>query len=230
MGEKKKKEAATKNWKKVLFVAAAILFVVVMVVSSMGSRWITGLAPIKAGDTVVLDYTFYDATGTPFLTTSQQLYKDQAAKGAGILYGKQISLTANQSLRQALYPVMVYTPINGGSYQEFAIYNTEYDAISSAVAGMKANEKKKVSLAAGTSMSTLFTPEDLQQVQVNVSALQVGDSLLMGVSENPNASAANTSAVSYLRLGQVSRISDAGVVVDFGYPYAEITVVSSSNQ
>jgi hypothetical protein len=230
MGEKKKKEAAVKSWKKALFIIAAILFVVVMVVSSMGSHWITGLAPIKAGDAVVLDYTIYDAAGTPFLTTNQQLYKDQAAKGIGMLFGKQITVTANQSLRQAIFPVQVYSPVEGGMYQEFAIYNPEYNLISNAVVGMKTNEKKKVSLQTGNTMTTMLSPEDLKAVRVNMSALQVGDSMLLGVSETQDASKGNTSAVSYIRLGQVSRISDAGAVVEFGYPYAEITVASFGNK
>ncbi len=230
MGEKKKKEAAVKGWKKALFVIAAILFVVVMVVSSMGMNWISGLAPIKPGDAVVLDYTIYDATGTPFLTTNQQVYKDQVAKGAGMLFGKQLILTANQSLKQAIYPVQVYSPVEGGMYQDFAIYNPEYNLISNAVVGMKANEKKKVSLQTGNAMTSLLTPEDLAAVRVDMSALQVGDSMLLGVSETPDASKGNTSAVSYVRLGQVSRITDAGVVVEFGYPSAEITVVSFGNK
>ena len=75
MGDKKQKEASQKRWKKVLFIIAAVLFVVVMVVSSMGSHWITGLAPVKAGDAVVIDYTIYDAAGNPVVTTSQELFK-----------------------------------------------------------------------------------------------------------------------------------------------------------
>jgi len=231
MGEKKKKVAAQQTWKKVLFVIAAVLFVFVMVISSMGTNWITGLAPVKAGDTVVLDYTIYDASGVPFLTTSQQVYKEQAAKGAGVLFAKQqLTLTADQSLNQAIYPVTVYTPINGGSWQDFAIYNPEYNAISSGVVGMKTSETKKIVLPTNNTMTTLFSPEDLEKVNVNMSALDIGDTMLMGVSENPNASAANSTAVSYLRLGEISRKSDAGLVVDFGYPYAEITLYKFTNQ
>jgi hypothetical protein len=124
----------------------------------------------------------------------------------------------------------VYTPINGGSWQDFAIYSPEYDAISSGVVGMKTSETKKIVLPLNNTMTTLFSPEDLKKVNVNMSALDIGDTMLMGVSENPNASAANSTAVSYLRLGEISRKSDAGLVVDFGYPYAEITVYKFSNQ
>jgi FKBP-type peptidyl-prolyl cis-trans isomerase 2 len=229
MGEKKRKEVAVKTWKKVLFVAAAILFVFVMVISSMGMNWISGIAPIRAGDAVVLDYTIYDGTGTPFLTTDEQLYQQQVSRGIGILYGKQLLVTANQSLRQALYPVTVYSPMNGGSYQEFALYNPEYNAISNAVVGMKTNDKKIIPLPTYGTMTTMLTPEDLKNVQVDIDSLQVGESLLLGVSEDPGASG-NSSAVSYVRLAQITRVTDAGIVVDFGYPSVEISVAQFSHQ
>jgi len=230
MGEKKKKEATVKTWKKALFVAAALLFIVVMVVSSMGMNWISGLAPIKPGDSVLIDYTIYDSTGRPFLTTDQQVYKEQVAKGNSLLFAKQLTLTANQSYRQALFPVLVYSPMNGGSYQEFALYNPEYAAISNAVVGMKTNEKKKVILPTSGTMTTLLSPEDLEKTQIDVKSLEVGDSLLLGVSETPEAMAGNASAVSYVRLAQVVRVSDAGIIMDFGYPSADVTVVQFSHQ
>lgn len=230
MGEKKKKEATVKTWKKMLFVAAAILFVVVMVVSSMGMNWISGLAPIKPGDAVLVDYTIYDSAGQPFLTTDQQVYKAQVEKGASLLFAKQLTLTANQSYRQALFPVQVYSPMNGGSYQEFALYNPEYAAISNAVVGMKTNEKKKVILPTSGTMTTLLSPEDLEKTQIDINSLEVGDSLLLGVSENPESMAGNSSAVSYVRLAQVTRVSNAGIIVDFGYPSADVTVVQFSHQ
>lgn len=230
MGEKKRKEATVKTWKKALFVAAALLFIIVMVVSSMGMNWISGLAPIKPGDSVVVDYTLYDSTGRPFLTTDQQVYKAQVEKGASLLFAQQLTLTANQSYRQALYPVQVYSPMNGGSYQEFALYNPEYIAISNAVVGMKTNEKKKVILPTSGTMSTLLSAEDLEKTQIDITSLKAGDSLLLGVSENPEAGAGNTSAVSYVRLAQVVRVTDAGIIVDFGYPSADVTVVQFSHQ
>ena len=230
MGEKKKKETTVKTWKKALFVAAALLFIVVMVVSSMGMNWISGLAPIKPGDSVLIDYTIYDSTGRPFLTTDQQVYKEQVAKGNSLLFAKQLTLTANQSYRQALFPVLVYSPMNGGSYQEFALYNPEYAAISNAVVGMKTNEKKKVILPTSGTMTTLLSPEDLEKTQIDVKSLEVGDSLLLGVSETPEAMAGNASAVSYVRLAQVVRVSDAGIIMDFGYPSADVTVVQFSHQ
>jgi hypothetical protein len=230
MGEKKQKEASQKKWKKVLYITVAILFVVIMVVSSMGTGWIRGLAPIKAGDSVVIDYTLYNAAGTPLVTTNQQLYKQQSAAGNGILYAKQITLTANESWNKAVYPVQVYYSGNGGSWQEFALYNEEYNALASGVVGMKANGNKKIPFLSNNTMSTLFTQQNLQNANINITSLVVGDSLMMGVSSNPNASVSNDTADSYIRLVQVERKTADGIVVDFGYPYADVTVTSVNKE
>lgn len=229
MGDKKQKEASQKKWKKVLFVAAAILFIVVMVVSSTGSRWITGIAPVRAGDKVVLDYTIYNSAGVPLVTSDQQKYKQIYSSGASVLYGQQLTITANQSFRQAIYPINVYIASNGGSYEQFALYNPEFGAVSSGVVGMRTGDKKNIVFTQNTTLTTMFSPNDLANVGVNMSALSIGDMLAMGVSESSNASTSNTS-VSYIRLGEVTRKTPSGVVVDFGYPYAEITVSSFSSQ
>jgi hypothetical protein len=229
MGEKKQKEAAQKKWKKIIFVIGAVLFVVVMVVSSMGTHWISGLAPIKAGDQVVIGYTLYDATGTPFITSSQQLFKDTIAKNQGIMYTKSLSLTANRTSSQAITPIDIYVPTNGGSWEQFGLYNPEIDALSNNVVGMHTGETKKVPFTYSEPLSRLFSAEDLASVNLNMSSLSVGDSLTMGISDNPNASVTNSSANVYLRFGDVTRKTDGGVVVDFGYPYAEITVESFTN-
>jgi hypothetical protein len=229
MGEKKQKEAAQQKWKKVLFVIAAVLFVFVMVVSSMGTHWITGLAPIKAGDQVVIGYTLYDAMGTPFITSSQPLFKQTLENGQVIMYTKSLSLTANRTASQALFPIEIYVPTNGGSWEKFGLNNQEIDTLSNSVVGMRTGETKKVPFTYTESMSSLFSAEDLATVNLNMSSLAVGDSLTMGVSDNPNASITNSTANIYLRFGDVTRKTDSGVVVDFGYPYAEITVESFTN-
>ncbi len=230
MGEKKQKEAAQKKWKKILFVIAAIMFVVVMVVSSTGMNWIKGIAPVRAGDKVQLDYTVYDASGNPLVTSSEQVYTQQYKNGRLILYTPQLTLTANQSSKQAIYPIKVYigSGANSSSWQEFALYNPEINAISSGVVGMKASENKHVVFASNKSLNALFTPEDLKKVNVDVSSLNVGDSLSMGVSDTTEVAGAN--ATTYMRMGQITRKSDSGVIVDFGYPDAEITVNSFSSQ
>jgi len=225
MGEKKKREASTKLWKKILIVGACVLFVVLMIVSGMGSGWLSIFTVVKPGDTVVVDYTLYNAGGNPILTTDQQLYIKTASSGGGLVLSKQVSISANQSLTRALYPVQIYTADSGWSIQ-FAIFSPEYNAISAGIVGMKINEQKRISIPSGNSMTQTWSTDQLVLNKVNFSDISIGDVLAMGVSDNPEAEVNNTSSITYIRTGEVTQKTQSGVVVDFGYPIADIRVVS----
>jgi len=228
MGEKKKKEASAKMWTKVIAVIAGVLFVVLMVVSAMGTSWISSFATVKPGDSVVVDYTIYDANGNPLITTDLSQYQQAMASGTGLIYAKQITLAANQSWPGYVYPVQIYTK-QGGWNEKFAIFSSEYNAISSGVVGMKANEKKRISFPGNGTLTEFFPEASLQHNKVNLSELSVGESLAMAVSDTPELAVANVSAA-YVRIGQVTQIiptgDKMGVSVDFGYPAADITVTS----
>jgi len=225
MGEKKKKEASTKLWKKILIVGGCVLFVVLMIVSGMGSGWLSIFSVIKPGDAVVIDYTLYNAGGNPILTTDQELYMKTMSTRGGLVLSRQISMTANQTLTSALYPVQIYTPDSGWSKQ-FAIFSPEYNAISAGIIGMRVNEQKRISIPSGNSMTQDWSTDQLMLNKVNISDISVGDVLAMGVSDNPEADASNISAITYMRTGEITQKTLSGVVVDFGYPVADIRVVS----
>ena len=127
------------------------------------------------------------------------------------MYTKPLTLTANQSLNQGTFPVTVYTYSNSGGWQQqqFALFSPEYDAITQGLVGMRVNEKKNIAFTVNNSMSQLRSPAQLQQNNINMSEIQVGDTLTMGVSDNPNATAENSSATTYMRVGAVTRISPA---------------------
>ena len=229
MGEKKQKEKKVAQWKKIVVVGACVLFVVLMIVSGMGSGWISAFAVSKPGDVAVIDYTLYDAGGNPILTTDQTLFKQVATQGKFVLFSKQISVTSNQSLAHAFFPVQVYST-SSGWVNQFALFRPEYDAMSSGLVGMKVNEQKRINIPSSTSMTQLWTPELLMRNGVNLSDLNVGDIIPMGVGDNPEEMATNKSSMTYMRVGEVSRKTPEGVVVDFGYPSADIRVVSINNK
>jgi hypothetical protein len=229
MGEKKKKEESTKIWQKVLIVGACVLFVVLMIVSGMGSGWLSIFTVIKPGDTVVIDYTFFNAAGNPILTTDQQLYVKTSPTSGGLVLSRQISITANQTLPRSLYPVQIYTAESGWSNQ-FAIFSPEYNAISAALVGMRLNEQKRINIPSGNSMTQDWSSDQLRLNKVNISEISVGDILAMGVSDNPEAEVSNTSAITYVRTGEVIQKTESNVLVDFGYPSADIRVVSINNR
>ena len=225
MGEKKKKEASTKLWQKILIVGACVLFVVLMIVSGMGSGWLSIFTVVKPGDTVVIDYTLLNAEGNPILTTDQQLYmKDCIDKpGTGIVktdqYHRQSDAVPLALSGADLYncqrmdkPVCNFLP--------------EYNAISTSLVGMKINEQKRISIPSGNSMTQNWSADQLMLNKVNISDINVGDVLAMGVSDNPDVEITNTSAITYVRTGEVIQKTQSGVIVDFGYPAADIRVVS----
>ena len=225
MGEKKQKEKTVAQWKKIVVVGACVLFVVLMIVSGMGSSWISAFAVAKPGDVAVIDYTLYDAVGNPIVTTDQTLFKQVATQGKYVLFSKQISVTTNQTLSTTLFPVQVYSTGSGWA-EQFAIFKPEYDAMSSGIVGMKVNEQKRINIPFSSSMTQLWTPELLMRNGVNLSDLNIGDVIPMGVGDNPEEVASNKSSITYMRIGEVSRKSAEGAVVDFGYPAIDMRVVS----
>jgi hypothetical protein len=226
MGTKKQAEKSQKMWIKVIAVIVGVVFVVLMVVSAMGSSWISSLATIKPGDTVQIDYTFKNAQGAPILTSSSQLYLQLAKEGSGVLYAKPLTITANQTYSDSVYPIAFYTPTNGWSTDnQFALFRDEFNAISSGVVGMKANSQKTISLDSTKPMTQFWSKDQLSAGNMSLSSISVGDYLNMGVSSNPYASEDN-STPTYVRIAQVTNKTADGVTIDFSYPTVDITVDS----
>jgi hypothetical protein len=229
MGEKKKKEETMKTVKKVLIVGACVLFVVLMVVSGMGSGWLTMFTSVRPGDSVVVDYTIFDAAGQPIVTSEKATYDTVVAKNRQIFGSKQLTIISNQTIEKPIYSVPVY-PSNGASVKQLAIFSSEYNVITSAIIGMKVNEQKRIPIGSNISMTQDWSVEQLAQSKINLTDINVGDNFFMGVSDNPEAVVNNTTATTFLRIGEVASKSPEGIVVDFSYPSIDIRVLSINKQ
>jgi hypothetical protein len=225
MGEKKKKEETMKLAKKVLIVGACVLFVVLMIISGMGSSWLVMFTAVRPGDSVVIDYTLFDAAGKPIVTSEKATYDQAVAQNREIFGSKQISLISNQTMEKPIYAVPVY-PSNGEKTQQLAIFSSEYNALSSGIIGMKVNEEKRIAISSNMSMTYDWSAERLALSKINLSDIRVGDSFFMGVSDNPEGAANSTTANTYLRIGEVANKSPEGIVVDFSYPVIDVRVAS----
>jgi hypothetical protein len=223
MGDKKQKEARIKKVKQVLVVGACVLFVILMILSGTSSHWLSIFTVVKPGDTVVVDYTFYDMSGNPFLTSNQATYTQISSKGNNILYGKPLSMTAGQNLTKSLLPVQIYTSDSGWSHS-FAIFAPEYDAIGGTLLGLKTGDQKRIQLP-NASMSQFWSNDTLERNNLSIDTLNIGDSLAMAVSDNPEGMASNTSE-SYTRFGTITQKADDGIIIDFGYPYVDISITA----
>jgi len=229
MGVKKKKEDSTKLVSKILIVCVCVLFVGLMILSGMGTGWLTIFTSVKAGDTVVIDYTLFDAAGKPIVTTEKTIYDQAVTQGNGIFGSRQITLVANQSVEKPIYPIPVY-PSNGGKVQQLALFSSEYDALSAGIIGMRVNEQKRIAISPNMSMTYDWSAERLSLNKINLSDISVGDSFFMGVSDNPEGTANNISANTYLRIGEVAKKSPEGIAVDFSFPVIDVRVVTINKQ
>lgn len=223
MSDKKQKEAMIKKAKQVLVVGACVLFVVLMILSGMSSHWLSIFTVIKPGDKVVVDYTMYDINGNPVLTSNQQTYTKASTNGRNIVISKQLSIITGQNLTKSIYPVSIYTSSSGWT-KEYAIFSMEYDAINQALVGMKTGDQKRIRVP-NSSMAQEWSATQLTTNGVNIDDINIGDILAMGVSDNPEAMATNTT-ITYTRVGQVTSKTNESVIVDFGYPSADISIVS----
>jgi hypothetical protein len=224
MGEKKPKQQ-TKPWIKALVVIACVLFVVLMVVSAMGSGWLSFFNVIKPGDTVTIGFTIRDGNGAPLVTTDQKLYQQVTGSGSGIFFAKQMVVVANQSATKAVFPIQVYSPSSGWS-KTFALFGGEYEQITRNIVGMRQNEEKAISIPFRDSMTETWSGALLKSNGVNITDVHMGDQVTMGVSDTPELEK-NATASSYsLRIGTVTKKSADGVSIDFGYPSIDVTIVS----
>jgi len=229
MGVKKKKEESTKLVSKILIVSVCLLFVGLMILSGMGTGWLTLFTSVKAGDTVVIDYTLFDTSGKPIVTTEKSIYDQAVAQGSGVFGSKQITITANQKMEKPIYSIPAY-PSNGGKVQQLALFSSEYNAVSSGIIGMRVNEQKRIVITSDTSMTYDWSAERLALNKINLSDITVGDSFFMGVSDNPEGAPNNTSVNTFLRVGEVANKFPDGIVVDFSYPAIDVRIVSLNKQ
>ena len=225
MAEKKQKKQSVKSIYKVLAILGCVLFVVLMVVSSMGSSWLSAFKAVRPGDSVTIDITVRDASGNALVTSDAQLFESMYNAGGNPLYSKQLAVVANQSATEAVMSIPVYSVTDGWN-ESFALFGGEYDAVTAALVGMKVNEQKTVTIPFTDSMTQTWTTESLSSQGVNITNVHVGDVLSMAVSSESTLDKTAPESAYSLRLGEVTEKNAESVTVDFGYPSIDIKVVS----
>jgi len=229
MGVKKKNEEWVKLVSKIFIVAACLLFVGLMILSGMGNQWITMFNSVKSGDTVVLDFTVYDAAGKPIITSEQTVYNQVVAQGKDIFATKQLTVISNKTIAKSIFGIPG-SASTGTGVQQLAIFSSEYNAITSAIVGMKVNEQKRIAIPSDNMMKNDLSVEQLALSKINLTDISVGDNFFMGVSDTTEKVTNTTKANTFLRIGDVVSKSPEGVVVDLNYPAIEVRVVSINNQ
>ena len=226
MGEKKRKEAEVARWKKVLVVGACVLFVVLMIVSGMGYSWLSMFSSVKPGQAVEVSFTLYDNAGNPIITSDQDVYAKGISQGRAVLGAQTITLVANQSLNIDFFPVNAYIPTTG-EVAVFGLTKHEFDAISSALVGMRTNEQKTLAVLPTAELEKFNSIEDLEDSGIGIANFTTGDVLGMTVyGFTEQFPTVNSTPTAYLRLGEITRKTSSGIVVDGNYPRVDIRVVN----
>ena len=91
---------------------------------------------------------------------------------------------------------------------------------------MKDGDKKTIVIPSMGSTTEITRPRTLARQHLNITDFRLGDPLAMGVSSDPSAVNSNSTAVTYLRIAEVTNISAQGIAVNFGYPTADVSIVS----
>ncbi|MCX6698278.1 MAG: hypothetical protein NTV84_12210, partial [Methanoregula sp.] len=86
------------------------------------------------------------------------------------------------------------------------------------------------SVNSGMPMTQFWTADQLMARKMNLSDVQVGTLIPLGVSENQAAMTENSTAVYYVRLGEVTEKTGEGVTIDFAHPLVDVHVISINNR
>ena len=88
---------------------------------------------------------------------------------------------------------------------------------------MKANDQKTISIMEKPE-PTFWSADKLAANNMSLSSIQVGELIYLGA--GPETMQTNSSAPSYLRIGEVSNKTADGITIDISYPSIDVTVES----
>ncbi|MDD1720180.1 MAG: hypothetical protein LUQ25_08985 [Methanoregulaceae archaeon] len=225
-GKEEKRSGWT--WQKTGAVAVGLFFVVVMVVSSLGTGWLTGLVTVKPGDSVVINYTLRDNQGRPVVTTDQKLYTDTIQNRQIVLYTGPRLMAANMTATGSFSPIDVYFR---GDTMKFGLFSEETNRISQGVVGMKTGEQKRINIGLPVE-SLYYIPMDrFEEYFGNETEIAPGVQVPLFLSDQESVPLMNdTPSNIYVRIASIVNQSPEGVTLDYGYSAADVTMVRINNE
>jgi hypothetical protein len=75
-------------------------------------------------------------------------------------------------------------------------------------------------------MSQVWSVAQLKSNGLNLSDVNIGDSIVMGVSDSPDLAKNASSQTHYVRIAEVTKKTPEGVTIDFGYPAIDVRIVA----
>ncbi len=225
-GQKGKKSSW--NTTKIAMMVFGVGFVVIMILGSLGMGWLTGLRPATAGDSVMIDYTVQDNQGMPVLTSNPRIFNATLDQGRLCILTGYLIVPVNSTSGS-----IVYTFPDATGTAQVGLFSSEYNSISSGIAGMKDRETREISFPDRDGLTWNMSIEDFHAIGGNYTNARIGDEVLMNFAKNPEINVDNSTPTPdnyYYRVGYIKERTADGVVIDFGYSKIQLDVLSINNR
>jgi FKBP-type peptidyl-prolyl cis-trans isomerase 2 len=227
---KKEKKSEAFPWKKVFVIAVGVLFVAMMVLSAMGSSWLSSFRSVMANDSVTIDYTITDLNGQPVLTSDQNLYQTSITRGYLTFLTQPLTVRAGYTGNPGTTGVDAtnYYVSRTGETVSFGILGQELDQLDVAVLGMKTGDTKTIRFDSSDPLILTLTKNEFTAMGGNFTKSAIGDLIPIGISETPIVEGLpgrnSTPTNPVLRIGIVINKTESSIEVQHLYPTADITV------
>jgi FKBP-type peptidyl-prolyl cis-trans isomerase 2 len=180
----------------------------------------------QPGSICQVDYTLYDASGVPIVTSNERVAQAEYEKGNLALLSEPLVLTVGEEYPATFIPVALRYP-EGSSNTMLA---GELSQINFALQGMRQNEQKTVEINGAETMVTTMTAEEFDGIvqgygtDFNFNVAEAGDWVPLGLSSTPIIALENSTPEIYIRYGKVAQKTTDEITVAYGYPTASITL------
>jgi FKBP-type peptidyl-prolyl cis-trans isomerase 2 len=221
--QKVQKSGASSRWLKV---GTLLVLLICVVGFTLNMGFFSYFTTAQPGSVATVDYTIRDDEGRAILTSVSQIALESYQNQEGAFFTDPLQLEVGGTQDAFINPVDVYVTDGQSVYSagKFALFSSEIDGISSALEGMRVNDRKTVSLDAGDKWERTMTAEEFENIGGNFTGAQVGDYVPMGFVDAPVIAVDNTTPEIATRWVKVTDKGDGVLAVQYGYATADIVL------
>lgn len=225
-GNTKSKDKNKEVSDRLMKVGTVIVLLICVVGFTLTMGFFSFFKTAQPGSICQVDYTLYDAQGTPLITSNDRVFQGEYEKGNLALLSEPLVLTVGEAYQQTFIPITLRYPEGASN----TMLSGELAQINDALQGMRQNEQKTVEITGAETMVTAMTAEEFNSIvqgygtNFNFSSAEPGDWVPLGMSATPIIELDNATPEIYVRYGKVAQKSTDEITVAYGYPAASITL------